>query len=130
MTRGAPSHRGTSYVELSSSTHMSGNFRRANFSSTRKFRQRENFRKKVWVVAIVFVKKSSKSQLSSRFSGRLKISQGLEGRLKTSEVPIWRSCEFLSVTMTFVSKTYPRCPKIQLSRIFGGGVKKSISIFS
>ena len=85
--------------------------------------------KKVWVVAIVFVKKSSKSELSSRFFGRLKIFQGLEGRLETSEVPIWRSCEFLSVTMTFVSKSYPRCPKIQLSMTFGGGVKVVQTIF-
>ena len=100
------------------------------------FRRRENFGdakilgKNVWVVAIVFVKKSSKSELSSRFSGRLKILQGLEGRLETSEVPIWRSCEFLSVTMKFVSKNHPRCPKNQLSMIFGGGVKKAIWIFS
>ena len=103
--------------------------RRENFSSTRKFRRRENFGKKVWVVAIVFVKKSSKSELSSRFSGRLKILQGLEGHDETCEVPIWRSCDFLSVTMIFVSKNHPRCPKNQLSMIFGGGVKKSFSIF-
>ena len=100
------------------------------------FRRRVNFgdakilEKKVWVVAIVFVNKLSKSELSSRFSGRLKILQGLEGRLETSEVPIWRSCEFLSVTMKFVSKNHPRCPKNQLSMIFGGGVKRSITIFS
>ena len=99
------------------------------------FRRRENFgdakisQKKVWVVAIVFVKKSSKSELSSRFSGRLKILQGLEGHDETCEVPIWRSCDFLSVTMIFVSKNHPRCPKNQLFMIFGGGVKKSISIF-
>ena len=93
------------------------------------FRRRENFgdakifEQKVWVVAIVFVKKSSKSELSSRFFGRLKILQYLEGHRETSEVQIWRSCEFLNVTMTFVSKSYPRCPKIQLSMTFGGGVK-------
>ena len=103
--------------------------RRENFSSTRKFRRRENFEKKVWVVAIVFVKKSLKSELSSRFSGRLKILQGLEGHDETCEVPIWRSCDFLSVTMIFVSKNHPRCPKNQLFMIFGGGVKKSISSF-
>ena len=85
--------------------------------------------KKVWVVAIVFVKKSSKSELSSRFSGRSKILQGLEGHDETCEVPIWRSCDFLSVTMKFVSQNHPRCPKNQLSTIFGGGVKKPISIF-
>ena len=99
------------------------------------FRRRENFgdakilQKKVWVVAIVFVKKSSKSELSSQFSGRLKILQGLEGHHETCEVPIWRSCELLSVTMRFVLKNHPRCPKNQLSMIFGGGVKKLISIF-
>ena len=99
------------------------------------FRRRENFgdakilEKKVWVVAIVFVKKSSKSELSSRFSGRLKILQGLEGHDETCEVPIWRSCDFLSVTMKFVSQNHPRCPKNQLSMTFGGGVKNSISIF-
>ena len=82
------------------------------------------------VGAIVLVKKSSKSELSSRFFDRLKILQDLEDHHETCEVPIWTSCEFLSVTTTFVSKSYPRCPKIQLSRIFGGGVKKSISIFS
>ena len=58
--------------------------------------------KKVGVVAIVFVEKSSKSELSFRFSGRLKILQGLEGRLGTSEVLIWRSCKFL------VLRTYRR----------------------
>ena len=41
----------------------------------------------------------------------------------SSEVPIWRSCEFLSVSMTFVFRNYPRCPKIQLSTTFGGGVE-------
>ena len=102
---------------------------------TKIFRRRENFgdakilEKKVRVVAIVFVKKSSKSELSSRFFGRLKILQDLEGHHETCEVPIWRSCEFLSVTMTFVSKSYPRCPKIQLSRIFGGGVEVLQTIF-
>ena len=100
-----------------------------NFSSTRKFRRRENFGKKVWAIAIVFVKKSSKSELSSRFFGRLKILQDLEDHHETCEVPIWTSCEFLSVTTTFVSKSYPRCPKIQLSRIFGGGVKVLQTIF-
>ena len=99
------------------------------FCRNRPRRPELNFEKKVWVVAIVFVKKSSKSELSSRFSGRLKILQGLEGRLETSEVPIWRSCEFLSVTSRFVSKNYPRHSEIQLSMIFGGGVNKSISIF-
>ena len=99
------------------------------------FRRRGNFgdakifEKKVWVVAIVFVKKSSKSELSSRFSSRLKILQGLEGRLETSEVPIWRSCEFLRLTSRFVSKNYPRRQKILLSRIFGGGVKVAQRIF-
>ena len=98
------------------------------------FRRRENFgdakilQKKVWVVAIVLVQKSSKSELSSRFSGRLKILQGLEGHDETCEVPIWRSCDFLSVTMIFVSKSHPRCSNNELSMIFGGGVKKSISI--
>ena len=95
----------------------------------RKFRRRENFRKNNWALAIDFVKKSSKSELSSRFLNRLKILQDLEGHHETCEVPIWRSCEFLSVTMRFVSKNHPRCPKNQLSMIFGGVVKKSISIF-
>ena len=99
------------------------------------FRRRENFggakifEKKIWAAAIIFVKKSSKSELSSRFFGRLKILQDLEDHHETCEVPIWTSCEFLSVTTTFVSKSYPRCPKNQLSMIFGGGLKKSISIF-
>ena len=97
---------------------------------TKIFRRREDFgdakilEKKVWVVPIVFVKKSSKSELSSRFFGRLKILQGLEGRLETSEVPIWRSCEFLSVTSRFVSRNYPRHSEIQLSMIFGGGINQ------
>ena len=45
------------------------------------FRRRENFgdakilEKKVWVVAIVFVKKSSKSEPSSRFLNRLKFGK-------------------------------------------------------
>ena len=81
------------------------------------------------IVAMISVKFSSKSGLSSRFFGRLKILQGLEGRLETSEVPIWRSCEFLSVTMKFVSKNHHRCPKNQISTTFGGGVQKSTSIF-
>ena len=85
--------------------------------------------KKVWVVAIDFVKKSSKSELSSRFFGCLKILQHLEGCHASSEVPIWRSYEFLSVTSRFVSKNYPKHSEIQLSMIFGGGVNKSISIF-
>ena len=99
------------------------------------FGRRENFgdakilEKKVWVVAIVFVKKLSTSELSPRFSSRLKILQDLEGRLETSEMPIWRSYEFLSVTSSFVSKNYPRHSEIQLSMIFVGGVNKSISIF-
>ena len=104
-------------------------------SSVYKFRRRKKFgdakilEKKVRVVAIDFVKKSSKSQLSSRFFGRLKILQHLEGCHASSEVPIWRSYEFLSVTSRFVSKNYPRHSEIQLSMIFGGGVNKSISIF-
>ena len=103
---------------------------------TKFFRRRENFgdakilEQKIGVVAIAFVKKSPKSELSPRLSGRLKILQGLEGRLETSEEPIWRSCEFLSVTVKFVSKNHPRCPKNQFSMIVGGGVKKLISIFS
>ena len=91
---------------------------------------KNNSEMKDLIVAMISVKFSFKSALSSRFFGRLKILQDLEGHHETSEVLIWRSCEFLSVTMTFVSKSYPRCPKIQLSRIFGGGVKKPISIFS
>ena len=55
--------------------------------------------------------------------------QNFEGRHASSEVRIWRSCEFLSLTMTFVSKNHPRCPKIQLSMIFGGGVKSQLMIF-
>ena len=30
--------------------------------------------------------------------------QGLEGRPESSQMPIWRSCEFLSITIKFVSK--------------------------
>ena len=92
-------------------------------------RRAKSFQNLIRVDAVDFVKKHPKSELSSRFFGRLKILQALEGRLETCEVPIWRSCEFLSVTSRFVSKSYPRCPKIQLSMIFGGGVNKSISIF-
>ena len=54
---------------------------------------------------------------------------GLRGRLETSEMPIWRSYDFLSVISGFVSKNYPRHSEIQLSMIFGGGVKSSISVF-
>ena len=90
----------------------------------------ETFSKKKLIVAIDFLKKSSKSELSSRFFACLKILQDLEGHRETCEVPIWRSCEFLSVTSRFVSKNYPRHSEIQLSRILGGGVKRSISIFS
>ena len=90
---------------------------------------REICKKKVWVVATIFVKKSSKSELSSRFLSRLKILQDLESHHETCEVPISRSYAFLSVTMTFVSKSYPRCPKNQISMTFGGGVQESISIF-
>ena len=93
------------------------------------FGEAKLFEKKNWVVAIDFVKKSSKSELSSRFFGRLKILQDLEGHHKTCEVPIWRSCEFLNVTSRFVSKDYPRCPKIQISMIFGGGAKMVQTIF-
>ena len=64
------------------------------FSSTRKFRRRGNFGKKVRAVAIDLVQKSSNFELFSRFFGRLKILQDLEGHDETSEVPIWRSCEF------------------------------------
>ena len=92
-------------------------------------RRAKFFQNLVRVDAVDFGKKSSKSELSSRFFGRLKILQDLEGQHETCEVPIWKSCEFLSVTSRFVSKSYPRCPKIQISAIFGGGVNKSISIF-
>ena len=56
--------------------------------------------------------------------------QDFEDRHASSEVPIWRSCEFLSVTSRFVLKNYPRHSEIHLSRILGGGVKLSISICS
>ena len=47
-----------------------------NFSATRNFvRRRENFEKKVWSGAIDFVKKSSKSEPSSRFLSRLKFGK-------------------------------------------------------
>ena len=85
--------------------------------------------KNIWVVTIVFVNKSSKSELSSRFSGRLKSLQDLEGDHETCEVPIWRSCEFLSVTIKFVSKNYRFYPNNQLSMIFGEGVKVLLPIF-
>ena len=87
------------------------------------------FQNLVRVDAVDFGKKSSKSELSLRFFGHLGILQDLEGHHETCEVPIWRSCEFLSVTSRFVSKNYPRHSEIQLSMIFGGGVNKSISIF-
>ena len=93
------------------------------------FSAAQNFSKIDRIDAIDFVKKSSKSELSLRFLNRLNILHDVEGHDETCEVPIWRSCEFLSVTSRFVSKSYPRCPKIQLSTIFGGGVNKSISIF-
>ena len=87
------------------------------------------FQNLVRVDAVDFGKKSSKSELSSRFFGRLKILQDLEGHHESCEVPIWGSCEFLSVTSRFVSKNYPRHSEIQLSMIFGGGVNKSILTF-
>ena len=96
----------------------------------KKFGDAKILKKKVWVVAIDFITKSSNSELSSRFFGRLKILQDLEGHHETCEVPIWRSCEFLSVTRRFVSKNYPKHSEIQLSRIPAGGVNRSISIFS
>ena len=54
--------------------------------------------------------------------------QGLKGRLETSEMPIWRSYEFLSVTSRFVSKNYPRHSEIQLSMTIGEGAKMSTTI--
>ena len=93
------------------------------------FRETKISEMKEWVVAINFAQKSSKSEPSSRFLSRFKILQDLEGHHETCEVPIWRSCDFLSVTMKFVSQNHPRCPKNQLSMTFGGGVKNSISIF-
>ena len=58
-----------------------------------------------------------------KFSKNINFFKDLEGHHETCEVPIWRSCEFLSATSGIASKSYPRCPKIQLSVIFGGGVK-------
>ena len=48
---------------------------------------------------------------------------GTKNQRQIKNRSIWRSYEFLSVRMTFVSKSYPRCPKIQLSMTFGWGVK-------
>ena len=100
--------------------------RRRQTTTTMRSTARKNL---VRVDAVDFGKKYPKSELSSRFFGRLKILQDLEGHHETCEVPIWRSCEFLSVTSRFVSKNYPRCPKIQISMIFGGGVKVVQTIF-
>ena len=65
--------------------------RRANFSTTRKFRRRENFRKKIWAAAIVFLQKSSKSELSSRFLSRSKFENFARHFLANSDKPprIW-----------------------------------------
>ena len=64
-----------------------------------------------------------RKKIEKKIFQKKKCFEDLEGHHETCEVPIWRSCEFLSVTSRFVSKSYPRCPKIQLSAIFGGGVK-------
>ena len=84
------------------------------FSVARKFRKkslgrRDRFRQKIVKIGVILA-------IFQPF-------EDFERHDASSEVPIWRSCEFLSVSMTFVSKNYPRCPKIQLSTTFGGGVK-------
>ena len=83
--------------------------------------------------ALDLVKKSSKSELSSRFFGRLKISEDLEQKLSGSiffkKMTFWRSYDFLIRVGRCVVKSYcPKCP------YFGGdflveGVKDSICVF-
>ena len=55
--------------------------------------------------------------------------QDLEGRHETCEMRIWRSSEFLNVTIRSVSKNYPISPENQFYTIFGKGVNRSIKIF-
>ena len=95
--------------------------RRENFSSTRNFfRSREHIRKKSLGRRDRFRQRIVKIGVILAI---FRPFEDFERHDASSEVPIWRSCEFLSVSMTFVSKNYPRCPKIQLSTTFGGGVK-------
>ena len=46
-----------------------------------------------------------------------------------SEVPIWRICGFLSVTIKLISKNHPISLENQLYTTLGKGVKESITIF-
>ena len=55
--------------------------------------------------------------------------QDLGGHQEANEMPIWRSCDFWSVTIRFVSENYPKSPEVQLSTTFGQGVNVSVKIF-
>ena len=90
----------------------------------------------ICVAAINFVQELSKSELSSRFLGRLKICVGWlkicrvwKVVTKKIEILVRRNWEFLSVTIKFVSKNHAISAEDQLAMILGERVKQSITIF-
>ena len=98
--------------------------RRANCAVARTFFDDAKISKKKFGSTRSIPSKNRRNGAIVTIFGPFEDLQGLKGCLETSEMPIWRSYEFLSVTSRFVSKNYPRHPEIHLSRILDGGVKR------
>ena len=97
--------------------------RRENFGNAR-WGRRDRFRPKIIEIRAIFVIFRPFEDLRRL----LEDLQGLEGRHETSEKLIWRSREFLSATIKFVSENYPMSPEIQPSATFSAGVKVVLTI--
>ena len=88
----------------------------------------------VFIAAMISVKYSSKSELSSRFFGRLKISEDLGQKFSGSiifskKMTFWRIYDFLIRVGRCVVKNYcPKCPYFW-GDFLVEGVKDSICVF-